>query len=346
MAHNLMTGRNGRAAMMYTGETPWHKLGTHVAQAASAEEAIRLAQLDWTVEPREIYLMDGEGLKMIPGRRAITRTDTGKVFSVMSDGFTPVQNHEAFAFMDTLTTDGALKYHTAGALGDGERVWMLAQMPGEMRVEGTDDVSEKYLLLANGHDGSLAFHVRATAVRVVCQNTLTMALGTGRGPSKKGPQGNGGRGIALRHTPKVLEQAETVRKALGLAEERFQLMNRDMNELAARPCDRDALRAYVEALVPDSEEAESNARTENIREQIRRNFTSSPGNNLPGIAGSWWAALNAVTYYTDHQRSTRGESDLDRRSNRLESSWFGASAVLKEDARTQALEMSGASTVN
>jgi phage/plasmid-like protein (TIGR03299 family) len=341
MAHNLMTGRNGKAAMMYTGETPWHGLGHAVADAQSAADAIRLAQLGWTVEPREIYMLEGDGLKMIPGRRAITRTDTGKVFAVMSDSFTPVQNHEGFAFMDSLTRDGALKYNTAGALGDGERVWMLAELPGEMRIEGTDDVSQKFLLLANGHDGSLAFHVKATAVRVVCQNTLTAALGTGWRKRAGGDGGDGGRGIALRHTSNVLNQAETVRKALGLAVRQFDALNQDSNELAAAPCAPDALRAYVAKLIPDNPEAEKSTRTDKIRETIVGNFAGSPGNDMPGIKGSWWAALNAVTYYTDHQRASRGESDLDKRSNRLESAWFGTSAELKDTAMDLALESAG-----
>lgn len=343
MAHNLMTGKNGKAAMFYTGETPWHGLGHAVQDAQSSEEAIRLAQLDWTVEPQEIYRLDGKGgLRMIPGKRALVRMDTGKELEIMSDKFTVVQNHEAFAFMDTLTRDGALRYHTAGALGDGGRVWMLASMPGEMRIEGTDDVSEKFLLLANGHDGSLAFHVRATAVRVVCQNTLSSALSNHLKNGSDGKGGGGsGRGIVLRHTPKVLDQVETVRKALGLAEKKFAELNRDANELAARPCGLAALHAYAEKLIPDNPDAKSHARTEKIRDTVYQNFAGSPGNDMPGIKGTWWAALNAVTYYTDHQRTTRGETTLDERSNRLDSAWFGSAAELKEKAFELALESAG-----
>src|SRR5579863_8351360 len=117
MSHDLAT-TNGRTAMMYSGEVPWHKLGTRLEAPATAQEAIQAAGLDYLAELKEIETADGD---RIPQRKAVVRSDTGDVLGVVGNSYVPVQNYQAFGFLDAIVADGGLRYHTAGALGKGER---------------------------------------------------------------------------------------------------------------------------------------------------------------------------------------------------------------------------------
>ena len=177
MAHDLAT-TNGKTAMAYFGEVPWHRLGTKLDNPATAEEAIQAAGLGYDVElTRLVTVNDIPG----PDRRAVVRQDTNQVLGVVGTTYKPVQNRQCFGFMDAIVSEGAVQYHTAGALGKGERVWMLAKLPDEIRVKNSDDITEKYLLLSNSHDGSSSLRVHFTPIRVVCANTLAVAERKGRG---------------------------------------------------------------------------------------------------------------------------------------------------------------------
>lgn len=327
---------NGKASMFYTGERPWHGLGTELANPATAEEAIKAAGLDWTVDKRTVFLnlsRQADGFEAIQGKKAIIRTDTGHMFNIMGEGYTPVQNREAFRFFDDVVGGGQAIYHTAGALGMGERVWILAKLPGEIRVKGTDDITEKFLLLSNSHDGTSALRMFFTPVRVVCQNTLNLAQ-SGRGK---------GEGISLRHTAGIRQNVQEAQRALGLAIKFYDTLGETVNALASKQVSSaDALRAFFQELVPDNADAKRNTRTENIRESLERNFMSGRGNDLPGIKGTWWAAVNAVTEYVDHERTARGDGQ-EELSNRLESQWFGSGAKLKAEAWDLALTSAGLS---
>lgn len=322
MAHNINS-------MMFTGERPWHGLGTEVQGEQTSAGAIKAAGLDWDVERRTAFInltQRADGFTPIIGKKAIVRKDTGHVFNVMGEGYTPVQNREAFGFFDDVVGTGGAIYHTAGALGAGERVWILAKLPGDIRINGTDDVTEKFLLLSNSHDGTSALRMFFTPVRVVCQNTLNIAL-SGRGK---------GEGISIRHTRGIMKNVTEAQRALGLAVKFYDDLGGHMNTLAQRPMDRVALRAYLLNLVPDNKEAERNTRTANIREAMEYNFHHGKGNQGKTL----WDAVNAVTEYVDHDRSARGQG-LDKASNRLESQWFGSGASLKSHAWDLALDVAG-----
>ena len=155
--------------MMYTREKPWHGLGTKVMEAPTSADAIRLAGLNWTVEPKPVY--DGEGTP-IPGWVANTRSSDGKVLGLVTTRYKVVQNADAFSFTDHLI-GGDVRYETAGSLREGKQVWLLAKMPSA-KVAG--DEVEPYLCFTNTHDGTGAVRVCMTPVRVVCNNTLNLAL--------------------------------------------------------------------------------------------------------------------------------------------------------------------------
>lgn len=326
MAHNLNV-IGGRASMFYTGKRPWHELGTVLAHPATAREAIEAARLGYTVETAPIYLQDGTE---IDDYRATVRQDTKTALGVVGDRYVPVQNTEAFGFFDAVVGAGQAIYHTAGALGRGERVWMLAQIPGDLRVHGTEDLIERFLLLTNSHDGSSCLRMFFTPVRVVCQNTLNVAL-----------RGGKQQGISIRHTGNIQGKVEEAQRALGLAVKYYDDLGAILDRLVEIPMSRQGVAEYFKTLVPDNVTADQATRTQNIRDRMSTLFERGRGNHAPKIRGTLWAALNAVTEYVDHDRSTRGKTEADRASNRLESIWWGSGADLKARAWTEALAVAG-----
>ena len=159
--------------MFYVRKTPWHGLGVRVEEAVSSAEALELSGLDWNVIQHDIYAED----KKIDGYKANVRDSDGKILGVVSDRYRIVQNDEAFAFTDALLGEG-VKYETAGSLSGGRQVWMLARLPKKYIING--DEIEPYLVFSNSHDGSGAVRVAVTPIRVICQNTLNLALNTSK----------------------------------------------------------------------------------------------------------------------------------------------------------------------
>ena len=158
--------------MFYVREKPWHGLGTMVQEAPTSAEALKLAGLDWTVEARDMWL--NGGYEPIPGYKANVRSSDNKVLGVVSNKYRIVQNADAFAFTDALI-GGDVRYETAGSLLDGKKIWLLAKLPDS---EICGDKTEPYVCFSNTHDGSGAVRVCMTPVRVVCNNTLNLALDT------------------------------------------------------------------------------------------------------------------------------------------------------------------------
>ena len=323
MGHELSTV-NGRTAMMYVGEVPWHGLGSQLAAPATARETIVAAGLDYEVELTSMTTTEGIP---VPHKRAVVRTDSKDVLGVVGNTYVPVQNHQAFGFLDAVVADGGLRYHTAGALRKGERIWMLAKLPGSIRVRATDDISEKYLLLHNSHDGSSALRVFFTPIRVCCANTLAMADRNGKSE-----------GIAIRHQGDLASKVRQARDVLGLAHRYFDDLAGQIDAMAAHQPTYAQVSAYFKSLVPDPEEG-NKARAQNVRGELFRLYEEGKGQDMPGVRGTTWAALNAVTEYVDHLRPTRARREFDRAANRLESAWFGSGSVLKQKAFAAALAM-------
>ncbi len=328
MAHNISTA-SGRAEMFYVGETPWHGLGTKVECSATSEVALTAAGLDWTVGLQD--MITSGGLK-VPMGQAVVREDTGEVLGMVGRRWKPVQNREAFGFLDSLVGDHDLLYETAGALGRGERVWMMARLPRELRVAGTDDVTTPYLLLTNWHDGFGSLRCFFTGVRVVCQNTLNMAS------SEKAIAS----GIAIRHTGDLSTKIEEARRVLGIAAKFFDRAEQDINRLAgARITHRQAV-AYFEEIFPDPEDrAKSKVAARNAEEtrtELSRLFEHGAGADLRGVRHTYWTAYNAVTEYVDHTvKAKTKELTHEERESRLASIWFGSGASLKGKAWEHAM---------
>jgi phage/plasmid-like protein (TIGR03299 family) len=325
VAHNLAS-TNGKIAMFSaaTGEVPWHRLGQRLAQPATAHEAIEAAGLNYEVALRPLVTTDGTP---VPMRKAVIRTDSGEALGVVGNAYVPVQNRHAFAFLDGVVADGGLRYHTAGALGRGERIWLLAKLPETIRVRDTDDIVEKFLLLSNTHDGSTALRVFMTPIRVVCQNTLNLA-----------ERRSVDQGVSIAHKGDLGTKVTEARRVLGLASKFFDEAATKINFLAGHSPTPSQLKAYFREVYPDPEHADP-TRARNVRETFHRLFETGIGLDMPGIKHTWWAAANVPAEYVDHHRRTRATTPEARASRRLASSWFGSGAALKGRSWQLAIDM-------
>ena len=202
--------------MFYTRTAPWHGLGVRVEEVLGSKEALNQAGLDWKVEQTDVYAASGE---RIPGYKANIRDIDRSVLGIVGDRYKIVQNEEAFAFTDGLLGEG-VKYETAGSLAGGKIVWMLAKLPEKYIISG--DAIEPYLVFCNSHDGSGAIRVAMTPVRVVCQNTLNLAL---KGASRV---------WSARHTGNVMSRMDEARETLQLANAYMSQLGRSINELQAK----------------------------------------------------------------------------------------------------------------
>ena len=186
-------------SMFYVRETPWHGLGTKVLEAPASKDALQLAGLNWRVMQEPIYTAMEE---LVDGYKANVRDSDRKVLGVVTDRYRVIQNDEAFAFTDGLLGEG-VKYETAGSLQGGRKVWLLAHMPHEYIISG--ERISPYLLFSNTHDGSGAIKVALTPIRVVCQNTLNLALAGAK------------RSWSMIHTGDIREKMQEAKDTLFLA---------------------------------------------------------------------------------------------------------------------------------
>lgn len=182
--------------MFYTREKPWHGLGTMVAEAPTSRDALIYAGLNWHVLQKDVYTADG---RLIEGYKANTRNTDNSILGIVSDRYKVVQNEEAFQFTDDLLGEG-VTYETAGSLQNGKKVWMLAKMPHRYIISG-DEITP-YLVVMNSHDGSSGIKVAMTPIRVVCQNTLNLALD------------NAKRIWTTKHTENVMSRVHEARETL------------------------------------------------------------------------------------------------------------------------------------
>ena len=322
MSANLLI-QNGQASMFYINEVPWHGLGTKLDKPATAQEAITAAKLDWQV--KKLPLFAGSKRIPVPDRFAVVRKSgnliarTDPVLGVVSNEYTPLQNREAFAFFDPIVGQDAAIYHTAGALGQGERVWILAKLPGHIRVVG-DDITEKYLLLSNSHDGKSSVTIKFTPVRVVCQNTLTLALNDGNAVFR------------VSHHSDIHQKLKQAHEMLGLIKTRFNDLEQSFQAMSGVKMNSNRLTEYLAGVYPDSTEPDKQVLVQRDRGWSEFFFDQGKGNRMAGVEGTLWAAFNGFAELQDH-RQTRQNSN-----QRLNSAWFGESSRTKARAFSVAMD--------
>lgn len=323
MAHEIDQS-TGNAAIFTVGEPAWHKLGVTVEQAQNSAEAIKLAGLDWEIEqwPVRAFNPDTGEEAGCPGKVANVRTDTKRTLAVVSPTYQVFQNRDSFDFFDAIVGDKLAMYETAGSLRDGKRIWILARVPREYRA-AKDDLVRPYILLVNGHDGHCGLRMFATTVRVVCMNTLNLAI------NANGTQES----LSMGHWGNLESRVADARRKLGLITERFDVFSEEMKALVRVKMSVQRVKSYFDRLLP-KKDAE-NQRQAKTRDLILEHFHTNFGNdrnNVPGIKGTAWAAFNAVTEFADHQRKFIGKTDGQKVDNQLNNIWFGDSHRLKQRA--------------
>ncbi len=281
--------------MFYTRERPWHGLGTRVEEAPSSREALRLAGLDWQVLQKPIMTTDGQ---MVVGFRANVRDRDSRVLGVVTDRYKVVQNGDAFAFTDDLLGEG-VTYETAGSLQDGRKTWLLAELPQRYIISG-DEIAP-YLVFMNAHDGSGSIKVAMTPVRVVCMNTLNLALATAK------------RCWSTAHTGDIRAKIEDARDTLLFAETYMGELGKAVERLRQiRLSDRQVM-AYIDQLFPLYEDPTPVQKKNLLRmkEDVRIRYADAP--DLQHVGKNGYRFVNAVSDFATHAKPLR-ESATHRES--------------------------------
>lgn len=334
MAHNLNI-ENGEVAMMWVGQVPWHGLGTQFKEPPTTKDAIKAAKLDWDVGLKPLYCGDSVHFYEYPlNRKAIVRLDKwGQPdcvpFGMVGNEYQVLQNRDAFSFFDPILATGMVTLETAGALGAGERVWVMARLKDDVDI-AKDDPIQRYILLTTGHDGRTAVQIRFTPVRVVCQNTLTMSLETGQDFAK------------AYHVPGMRGALQDAQVGIQAILTSFKKLEETFRRMVGCKLDGTSLEQYLGHVFPDpprrKKESDSSfqkqlARVEKMRSHAKRLFEAGKGNAAPAVKGTLWAAYNGIIEMLDHESSYKG------RYHRLESVWFGDAQQTKQAAYNVAVGM-------
>ena len=279
-------------SMFYAGrEKPWHGLGTQVEEAPTSADALRLAGLDWTVQRKPIQVCGG---RKVDNFFANVRSSDGAVLGVVSDRYRVVQNAEAFAFTDALIGgEGQVHYETAGSLMGGRKIWLLAKLPD---TEIVGDKTEPYLCFSNTHDGSGAIRVCMTPIRVVCNNTLNIALNGAK------------RAWSVRHTGDIQAKLQEARMCLDMANKYMDKLAVYADQMANKTVTDEQIAKILDEMFPA---------TEDMSEREKRNATKAREEYMicyfaPDILkfkGTAWGALNAMSDMVGHTAPRRMTSN-------------------------------------
>lgn len=274
-------------SMFYVREAPWHGLGNRVEQALNSQEALKQAELDWTVIQSPIQT---NAQMEIPGYKANIRATDQRVLGVVTDRYKIVQNHEAFAFTDGLLGEG-VKYETAGSLQNGKKVWLLARLPEDFIILG-DNVSP-YLVFSNSHDGSGSIKVAMTPIRVVCQNTLNLALN------------NAQRIWTTIHKGDMKTKLEEAKKTLLLAEFYMDKLGKEAEHLSKIKLPDHKATKYIDMLIPmpDDPSKLQERNIHHLRGDMKLRYFEAP--DLDHVGKNAYRFINAVSDFATHSKPLR-----------------------------------------
>lgn len=308
MSHQVET-------MAYAGEVPWHGLGVKVNDDLTVDEMIAAAGLDWTVSKQPTFYRIGDK-EIATGKFALIRNTDNQFLSNVSDGWEPCQNVDAFSIFEEFVERNELEMHTAGSLKDGRVVWGLAKMKDQFALFN-DDVTEQYLLLVNPHTFGNGIHVRSTPIRVVCNNTLSFALGSASD-------------VKSTQNHRKIFDVDQMKQAIGLTRKKLAQYETMASFLASKQFSEEKFKEYLNVVFPNfskKEGAELNlSRNANRALEI---VDTQPGAEFG--RGTWWQAFNSVTYLTDHELGRNQDS-------RLNSAWLGVNKDRKNMALEKAVE--------
>ena len=273
---------------MFTGrERPWHGLGTMVEEAPDSREALVAAGLDWSVIQKPVFTEDGV---RVQGYLANVRQEDGHILGVVTNRYKVVQNRDAFAFTDALLGEG-VRYETAGSLMGGRKIWILAKLPARYIIQGEQILP--YLVFSNTHDGSGAIKIAMTPIRVVCNNTLNLALN------------NAQRIWSVHHTGDIEAKMDSARETLFMAEEYMSELGKSFGELSKKRVSNAAVEEYVSELFPIAADASVTAEKNvlKLREDVFKRYSYAP--DLKGVGKNAYRFINAVSDFATHAKPLR-----------------------------------------
>jgi len=313
--------------MAYVGETPWHGLGNQLSPRQPLEVWAREAGMNWTIESAEVrYVAGGSSnlgsIHAFPEQRVLFRSDTKEPLSVVSSRYQVVQPKDILEFYRDLTEVGGFELETAGVLKDGKKLWALARTGQSVALKGKDTVNG-YLLLATACDGTLATTAQFTSVRVVCNNTLQIALGDSAGAVK------------VPHRSQF--DAQAVKRQLGIAISSWDGFMTRMKALAERKVNDAVAEKFFQRVLTYTSSGQNmpvSATNDRAIKAAHELYAGrGRGATLPSASGTAWGLLNSVTEFVDHQRRARSED------HRRDAAWFGAGATLKQRAWDEAMKL-------
>ena len=316
MAHEIQT-------MAYVDAVPWHGLGNQLTPKQPIEIWQREAGMDWRINESEVLysVSGGEGLhlKSNPDNKVLFRSDTHSPLSVVSKRYRVVQPAEVLEFYRDLVSAGGFELETAGVLKGGKKLWALAKTGQETLLRGNDRV-KAYLLLATSCDGTLCTTAQFTSVRVVCNNTLQMAVG------------DSGGSVKVPHSTQF--DPQQVKQALGLGLSSWETFVTDMRQLADRKVNKfEAMNFLINVLGDRAVPLNDQPNTKAIQNVYTLFSGEGKGSDMASASGTAWGLLNGVTEYVDQHRRARSTD------HRLDSAWFGPGAAIKERAFHEAMKL-------
>lgn len=313
--------------MAYVGDTPWHGLGQQLSRHQSLEVWRQQAGMDWHIEESPVrFIADGAGhlgsIHSFPEQKVLYRSDTRAPLSVVSQRYKVVQPEEVLEFYRDLTEYAGYELETAGVLKGGRKFWALARSGLGTALKGQDQVNA-YLLLATSCDGSLATVATPTSVRVVCNNTLTIAVD------------GMAQGVKVPHSTEFNPQR--VKQQLGISVSQWDDFMYRMKTLAERKVSQEEVKTYFQSVICNAEApTDDPSKLPNVRalNRVQKLFHGEGrGAQLCTAQGTAWGLLNAITEYVDHEKRARSND------YRMDSAWFGQGASLKDKALESAMAL-------
>lgn len=314
--------------MAYVGEQPWHGLGNQLTPKQPLEVWAKASGLDWKIEEAEVrFVAAGNkslgSIHAFPEQKVLYRSDTKAPLSVVSARYQVVQPAEILEFYRDLTVVGGFQLETAGVLKEGRKLWALARTGQSATLKGKDQVNG-YLLLATACDGTLATTAQFTSVRVVCNNTLQIALG------------NSTNAVKVPHRSQF--DAQAVKRQLGIAISSWEAFMARTKALSERKVSDSAAETFLRRVLtystPNVADRDALAVNERAIKAVGQLYAGrGKGADLASASGTAWGLLNAVTEYVDHHRRARSED------HRRDAAWFGQGATIKQRAWEEALKL-------
>ena len=318
----------GEKTSLYLYKQPaWHGTGTVVQEAKESKEVIVIAGMDYGVSKIPIAGDSDTGWIEYEKHKMVIRDDTNTALGVVGKDYTLIQNQQAFDFFDDLVGEGAVTYESAGVLGKGERIWVSAKLPNHFKING--DEIDNFLFFTNGHDGTIACNIGFTPVRIVCQNTLQMAL---KGAKQK---------ITIRHTKNAKERLDEAHRILGItnslvteAEEIFNAMSK------IKITDKEATQFIARSFAINKELTEQaevqlalqERRANNKIDAIFEYYQSDPTQQTKAVKGTLFGVYNSVIGHLNHQ-------EFDNPEKRLDSIMFGYGKAVSQRSFKLAMDM-------